>query len=179
MAPRYYRVVMGYRGDDAKKKFIEWLGKRGQERTNNRNNGRARPEKIELYLEPFGMELEGAQRLKASAEAPAWGRVSGVAAITTRVSAELPAGGYALPLKRVKAARVVVKTGQAATGKDRSSHITGLTYKDYEGTSFSIPFGRDSAGEEEVQARTRIKNALLDAKIAVSASKVNFTEEDI
>lgn len=176
--PRYYRVIMGHRGDDAKDRFITWLKSRGQNSTGNRNSGRTRPEKIALYLNPFSLELAATQRLKASAEAPSWARVTGVAAVTSRVSSALPTNGVALPIKKFKAARVVVKTGQTSTGTIKNSHITGLSYKDYGGSSFSIPFGKSTDSETELQAMAAIKAALVAANVATE-SKINFTQEDI
>lgn len=178
MAPRYYRVIMGHRGDTAKERFLTWLRTRGQERVGTRGNGRARPPKIALHIIPFAFDLAVGQYVIASAEAPAWTRVSGVAPIASRTRATINAGSTILPLKKIKPARVVIKTGASGTGTDKSSHITGLTYKDYGGTSFSVPFGKLNETDSEVEARTAIKAALIAGSVA-TGSNIRFQEEDI
>lgn len=177
-APRFYRVLMGHQGDEAKTKYLEYLRTRGQNKVGTASNGRNRPERIALYLDPFGLDLAATQVLQASAEVPSWNAVKGVGAVSTRVVEAVPANAIAFKLKGVKAARVTYKTGVSTTGTDKRSHLTGLEYKKYGGTNFSFPFGALNNTETITEAFTAIKTGLTAAGIGV-AKTIRLVDEEI
>ena len=118
-----------------------------------------RPPRIELAIEPFNIDLANDQFIGESASVPAWtahqshmgGRVETLAAAA--------GSNTRLALQGFCGARAVFIFDKAATGTRETSRRTGLSYISYGAKSLSVPFGRSTETETELEAITAIRTA--------------------
>ncbi len=137
-----------------------------------------RPPSQPIYIEPFSFDLAVDQYVKASASQTAvttyLARVNtgGVRAAITQASGET-----SFRIDRFRPAKVQIKTGRSTTGTREISKTSGLPYKYYGGRNISIPFGRAIATEDQQQAFSVIKAAILSGASATNAPLVTLLPE--
>lgn len=123
-----------------------------------------RPPSQPLYIEPFSFDLATDQYAKVSASQPVVSarlsavNTNGVRTVTTLATAET-----AFRIDRFRPAKIMIVEGRSATGTREVSKTSGLPYKYYGGRRTSIPFGRATAAEDQAQAFSIIRTAIIGA----------------
>ncbi|HEY9653644.1 MAG TPA: hypothetical protein V6C95_23485 [Coleofasciculaceae cyanobacterium] len=150
--------------------FIKWQTD-ATKRGTRVGQGQPRPASIKLYITPFAVPLPTGQLAEQSASAPAWNTYS--SKFATYTTATRPAtDANVIQVRDYTAPRVQIKTGIGSAGVVKTSAQTGRKYLSYGGTSTSIPFGKNAAGDtvEGVFAdlRTQILGATPPANMRVT-----------
>lgn len=159
--PKFYRVIRGERGAEAKTKFLAYLTRLSPALEDSKIGTKGqRPSPTVLYVEPFGINLGTQLMLQTSALSTSWNAVKGIGPVAARTKEEISSGKSAIKMRGGSAARVRATTGLASTGVKDTSHLTGLHYLKYNGTSLSFPFGQNADTESLIAAFNAIKAAL-------------------
>lgn len=170
-ARKFSRVLRGQRGPAAKRNFLEYLNELGQDKEPS-GTGKRRL-KYRVFIDLFNVELGNEALLQQTLVREAWDALN-FPSIRTRVTSPLPAGVTGLKIKGAKAARVSASIGLSGTGTTQKSKLTGLYYLDYGGTSYSCPFGRNTANEKQLEAFAAIKSELSG-----SMKRIHLIEERV
>ena len=125
----------------------------------NIGNGTSKPPQIELYLQPFALELDVEQYIKVNGTQDRWNTWGTQFASYTKETLNTGGGEVFLKLRGVRPARMVIKTGISTTKTVVTAKATKRKYLSYGGVSGSIPFGQNTT-ETEVEAFQALKTAV-------------------
>jgi hypothetical protein len=139
------------------------------DRQPNIGQGKDKPPQTELFIKPFALDLDTDQYLKVNATAERWNAFGTPFANYAKASLDSVGGEIFLQLRNVSPAKMVIKTGLSTTKQVVTAKTTKRKYVTRGGESGSIPFGKNTPGETEVEAY----NALRAAVIASSAYNAN------
>lgn len=118
-----------------------------------------RPPRIELAIEPFSVELANDQFIGESASVPAWTAHQGSMGGRVETLAAAAGSKTRLAIQGFCGARAVFIFDKAQTGTRQTSKRTGLSYIGYGAKSLSVPFGKSTELETELEAITSIRTA--------------------
>ena len=141
-------------------KYVNYLSN-VDDREDRIGQGERRRDRAELYVYPFGMDLNFTnQRLKVGADDETWQNNKSTFTNYTRESWN--AGEQQiLKLARYRPAKLIlVSYGDGGQGKRTPSKRTGRPYLKYNTTSRGIPFGRDIETKTELQAFSTLKTGI-------------------
>ena len=155
MARRYSNIRQGAILNAALNRYIQHLT--DVDRTPNVGGGRDRSPTIELALTPFGFDIDAGtavrgtttQRSRTLMQSAVGAR--GITPTTGIINQRIP--GF-------KPARAVLFVGTGASTV-ATSEITGLRYLKYGGESYSHAFGQNASTDQEFDAFSEIRTALL------------------
>lgn len=122
--------------------YVKWLQTPSLQHTVGIGNGKARGPSDDMYVIPFNITLPPNTYATSKGLASAKSAIENL--VTGHVTFTLPAGDFGVPLKKYSAARVSRRTG-ISKGQPKPSHIlSDRTYTPYGGTSYSLPFGKNT-----------------------------------
>jgi len=172
---RYSRILSSAKYYSAIDNYIKWITDASKKTTGG--TGKPRPPSQNLYIQPFAAEgiFTATQFVKVTAAQPAWNthksKFTGYTKDVLGGTDKLLTFG-----RNFRAARVVIKTDISQTKTKKTSHITGMYYSNYGGTSVSIPFGQKTAGEAEAAAFLELQTEIL-LTLNLATSKVTHVRE--
>lgn len=118
-----------------------------------------------LYITPFDAIVSSTTRAAVSVSSRALSEVPESVRNATGCEAEPGTNNQGIRIGKFKPAKVYYRTGTAASSSDRTSRITGRTYKSYytpTDQGYSYPFGVVSSGTEKAR-QTAIADAIRAA----------------
>ena len=155
MARRYSRIRQGAILNAALNRYVQHLT--DIDRVPNVGGGRDRSPTIELAITPFGFDIDAGVAIRGTTTQRS--RTLMQAAVGTR--GITPAGGIAVQrIPGFKPAKAVLFVGTGASTV-ATSQVTGIRYLKYNGESYSHAFGQNAATDQEFDAFSEIRTALL------------------
>lgn len=145
----------------------------------NVGSGNPKPAQTELYIKPFGLDLDTDQFLKVNGTTERWSSYQ--SQLTGYAKADLnEAGGeFFLKLRNVTPAKIIIKTGMSTTPTVKTAVATKRKYANYGGTAGSLPFGRQTAGENELEAYQAIRALILATGLNTQTSRISRQKEKV
>ena len=120
--------------------------------------GDPKPPQTPLYVKPFAYDLDGTQYIEVNGTASRW--ASWGSAFSPYTKDTLGAGETALDI-RLSPARLIIKENVSTTKQVRTANTTKRKYITYGGKAGSVPFGLNTATDNEFDVYTTIRTALL------------------
>jgi hypothetical protein len=121
--------------------------------------GSPKPPQTVLYIKPFAIDLDTDQYLKANGTSERWTTFGSAFNNYTKPTLNTGSGEIDIAIRRVRPAKVVIKTGMSITKSVKTANTTKRKYVTYGGVSGSIPFGKYST-DTEVEAYQTIAAAV-------------------
>ncbi len=119
--------------------------------------GDPKPPQTPLYIKPFAYDLDTTQFIEANGTASRWATWGVSFAPYTK---DTLAGGETSLDIRLSPARVIVKEGLSTTKQVRTANTTKRKYITYGGKSGSVPFGLNTATDDELDVYNTIRTAI-------------------
>ena len=113
-----------------------------------------------LYVKPFGYDIATEQYIEANGTAARWATWGSLFTGHTKDSLT---GTETVLSARFTPARIVIKEGLSTTKQIVTAKTTKRKYITYGGTSGSIPFGIQTATDDEVTTFSSLRNAIKSA----------------
>ena len=148
------------------------------DRQPNIGQGKAKPPQTKLYIKPFSLTLDTDQYLEANGTSSRWNNYQTHFTNYTKESLNTTSGEISLQLRRVRAAKIVIKTGISTTAQVVTSKSTKRKYVNYGGEAGSIPFGQNTT-ENELDVFNLLKNAILPDPDADPSTRVSRIKEAV
>lgn len=177
MGSRYSDIRRGAQLKQDLDNYIDYLQ---TPRTPNVGGGTPRAAQRILFLTPFGMDIDVAERVQVSASQDSHTALSSY--IVTGNGAEIDTtlgSNKVVNLSRFRPARVVwFRNGTKTTTVVRSD-VTNRQYLKYAGDRDSCPFGRATATDDLMDVFNAIKADILTGNAGLAVNRVSLTREKI
>lgn len=177
MGRRFSDVKRGAKLNTALNNYITYLQTAGTRPTRIGTQG-ARNLSVFLYVQPFTVTVDSDEYLQARCTPDSDTKlrtiVNGVsgAAVTTTLGANT-----LISLPKFRASRVTYFENSTRSVSVQSSDVTGLQYLKYAGERFSLPFGAQTATDDQQDAFLQAKAAILAANQAAAVKRVSLGRE--
>ena len=145
----------------------------------NVGNGNPKPAQTELYIKPFGIDLDTDQYLKVNGTTERWSSYQTQLTGYAKDDLNESGGEFFLKLRNVSPAKIVIRTGMSTTGTVKTAVATKRKYVSYGGTAGSLPFGRQTAGENELEAYQAIRGLILATGLNTQTSRISRQKEKV
>ena len=155
--------------------YVNYLSN-ADEQQPNIGNGTSKPPQTEVYVQPFGIDLDAEQFIKVNATQDRWNTWGSQFAAYTQDTLNTAGGEVFLRLRGVRPARLVIKTGISTTKTVVTAKATKRKYLSYGGTSGSIPFGQNTT-ESEVEAFQTLKAAVESTGFNAQTMRISRVKE--
>lgn len=129
----------------------------------------------DIVVIPFSFDIPTGETILTKVSQRSWTPLS--TAIGTFADVTIPATG-AKKRPGFKAAKVVYFTSATRTVSTPVSNRTGLEYMKYEGETYTAPFGRAGANDDEYDVYMQIRSALLPSTYT-GIRRVSLTVERV
>ena len=120
--------------------------------------GDPKPPQTPLYIKPFGYDVATNQFIEANGTATRWTSYKTAFSSYTKDTLD---GSDTIITPKFSPARVVVKEGLSTTKQVRTARTTKRKYVTRGGKAGSVPFGLNTATDDELDVFTAIKNAIV------------------
>jgi hypothetical protein len=141
---RYLKIL---RGSDqvARDRLIQYF--KGEIKPTYPERQGDRPATVDLWVIPFGLAFTSAARLLQEMSSTGSNEQAQYAAAFGSTTAPAAASRVVAPGLLVP--RAAITTGRTTTGTQKTSKITGRSYKSYGGAGVSVPFGEGAGADEK------------------------------
>lgn len=141
---RYLNIL---RGSDqvARDRLIQYF--KGEIKPTYPERAGDRPPTVDLWVIPFGLAFTSAARLLQ--EMSSTGSQEQASYAASFGSTTPPAAASRVVAPGLLVPRAAITTNRTTTGTAKISKITGRPYKDYGGTTVSVPFGEGGGTDEK------------------------------
>ena len=147
------------------------------DRQPNIGQGDPKPPQTELYIKPFGFDIGDTQYVSANGTASRWSSWKGNIQPYTKDT--LPSGGSVLEVKVVPA-RIVIKEGLSTSKTVVSARTTKRKYVSRGGKAGSVPFGLNTATDDELDVFQIIRSAIKNnASFDAATMRVSRSKEKV
>ena len=177
MGSRYSDIRRGAQLNEDLNNYINYLS---TPRTPNVGGGTPRGAQRQLFLTPFGQDIETDQVVQVQANADSYTALSAYivsgngAAVDTAVGTKTIAN-----LKGFRPARVVWFRNATRSVTVARSEVTNRQYLKYAGDRASCPFGRATATDDQMDVFNAIKADILTNNASLEVNRVSLTREKI
>ena len=155
--------------------YVNYLSNLDEQQLNV-GNGTPKPPQIELYVQPFALDLDIEQYIKVNATQDRWNTWGSQFANYAKATLNTGGGEVSLKLRGVRPARMVIKTGISTTKTVVTAKTTKRKYVTYGGTSGSIPFGKNGT-ETEVEAFQALKTLVQNNAFNAQTMRISRVKE--
>lgn len=130
------------------------------DRQPNIGQGRDRPLQVQLYVQPFGIDLATTQYLEVGGTAEKWTAFKAAFGAHTSDNVDLSGANTTLDIGTYRPAKVVIKTGLSTTKQVVTAKTTKRKYTTRGGISGAVAFGRKNGTELEIEAYEEIRASI-------------------
>lgn len=137
--------------------------------------GDPKPPQTPLYIKPFAYDLDTTQYIEANGTASRWASYQASFANYTKDTLE---AGDTIISPKFTPARLIVKEGLSTTKQVRTANTTKRKYVSYGGKAGSVPFGINTASDNELDVYQTIRTAILASPAyATATSRISRVKE--
>lgn len=177
MGSRYSDIRRGAQLQQDLTNYITYLS---TPRTPNVGGGDARGAQRQLYVTPFGQDIETDETVRVQAKTTSYTALTPYIVTGNGASVETtPGAKTVIGVNGYKPARVVWFRNTTRQVRVERSNVTNRQYLHYEGNRDSCPFGRAAATDDQIDVFNAIKADILTATSTNAVNRVSLTREKI
>ena len=177
MGSRYSDIRRGAQLAEDLNNYINYLQ---TPRTPNVGGGTPRAAQQTVYLTPFGMDIDIAERVEANVSQDSFTALSSFIAAGNGAELDTTLGSNTvIRLGKFRPARVVWFRNASKVTTVARSAVTNRQYLKYAGDRDSCPFGRATATDDQIDVFNAIRADILTNNASLEVNRVSLTRERI